>query len=339
MKPFFLSFWTMPLWAPNDGGTPPPSAPPAGDPPAGEGQTPPAGDPPAGEGDTPPAGEPPAGEPKPKWFEGDRFNEDQRAYLNKRGLDQMDDPLDALQKTIEAHRNQSKVMRNGEENYLDKPAADQALADYRKANAEIFGVPEAPDKYALEKPDLPEGMQWNAPMEEAARKMAHDQGWSQEDFGKAVELYSKFSVEDFKTAEQEYAETNATMMDELTAKWGDASKQNMALASQAMDMIAREAGLGNDEIALMSQALKPKIGDASTIRIFAKLGEMMADDSMPGLGNGSRDLGLTPEAARQQLETMQGKDGPYGKALAAGDKAEMARLKPQRDRLIKIIAG
>lgn len=323
-----------PVWAPTDdpAGDPPAGDPPAGNPPA----DPPAGDPPAGD----PAGDPPPSDPPAakKWFEDARFDEKQKTYLSERGLNQIEDPLDALQKVMESHRSAIKVGRNPD-NFLPKPAEGQSTTDWLKENG-MLTLPESADGYETKRPELPEGMKYDEAGEAKLRAWAFETGASGEQVQGLVNLYGEIVGEQLNSAAAEYQTANAELTRDLEKDWGDQMKAKTTLAAQAAQSIAGAAGVGENEIALMAQAFKDKgVGDAATIRIFAKIGEMMADDSLPAPGGGSQTLGMTPQEAQQKLDQMRQPDSEYMRARNSGNKAALAPLEAERKRLIRVAAG
>ena len=88
----------------------------------------------------------------------------------------------------------------------------------------------------------------------------------------------------------------------------------------------------------LAASLKPKIGDAGTMRVFAAIGEMMGDDQMV-MGDGGVSLNTTPAEARAKLSQLQGKGGEWYEATSKKDQQAIARLKPEVERLTKIAAG
>ena len=272
------------------------------------------------------------------WWEDKRFSDKQQAYLSERGLSQIADPMEALQKTIDAHRGALNQSRNPDQ-FLAKPAEGQSTADWLKANG-MLDLPESAEKYDIKRPELPKGIEYNEAGEKALRELAFASGLDGKAVQSLVDLQTRLVTEKFQEAQTEYQQANDRMMTDLGKDWGDQLDSRTTLAGQAAQAIAEAAGVGEEEIALMSQAFKDKgVRDASMIRIFAKIGEMMSDDTAAGLNNGSSGLGMTPQEAQQKLDLMRRPDSDYVKARNSGDRATLKTLEDERKRLIKIAAG
>lgn len=326
----FLDLIPRPVFAPD----PPPAEPPA-TPPA----TPPT-EPPASPPATPPA-EPPATPPATpsagKWWEKDIFTNDDREYLTARGLT-VEDPLEVLPKIVQAHRNAEKRLGAPADQLLSKPKEGQDLGEWRRENADLFGVPEAPDKYEIEKPKLPDGVEWDGEFEAKAREVAHANGLGAKDLQAFVGLYAEKIAALDEAANTDLATANAEMMTALQKDWGDQTTARVAVAQQAAQAIAQDAGLDADAMQNLAMALKPKVGDAGIIRLFHAIGEKMGEDTLKGLNTGG-GFGMTPAQARQKLAELQSPEGDFGKAYAAGNQAKIKELQPEIERLSKLAAG
>ncbi|MBL4761768.1 MAG: hypothetical protein JKY93_03605 [Gammaproteobacteria bacterium] len=300
---------------------------------AGGGDTPPASDTPP-VGDTPPAGDTPPPSDGTKWFEDKRWDDKTQKYLSERGLNQIDDPLEAFQKTIKDHRATLSLGRNPDD-FLAKPKDGQTTVEWMKEN-NLLTLPEAPDGYEITQPEMPDGVEYDTAAEKQLRDLAHQQGLSGEAVQGLVNLQTKITGDLMADAQQTYAAENQKMLDNLTTDWGDQTKGRMARAGQTMTVIAEKAGLGVDEIQLMSQAFKQGgAQDASTVRMFDAIAEMMGDDTAVGLGQSSNNFGDTPQVARQKLDKMNAPGGEFYEATKSGNRAEMKRLEPQMDALRK----
>ena len=109
-------------------------------------------------------------------------------------------------------------------------------------------------------------------------------------------------------------------------------------ARQGAEAVAMKAGLSSEAVANLSDTMMDKIGDANVIRFMAAIGDMMGDDAAIGIGKGGA-LTTTPAEARQALAVQRSPEGAYAKAVKADNRAEIARLQPEIDRLTKIAAG
>ena len=314
-----------------DGTAPPPAAPPpgaAGDTPP-PGAAPPAAAPPAAGGDTPPPG-------SAKWWEG--LSDQHRAYLTPKGLT-VDDPLQALPKLIDIAANAEKRIGKGLDSIMDRPAKDQPYAEWARANAEVLGLPADATGYEVKPPsDWPKDLPWDAQSEAAVREI----GLKNAVPIAAHQAYVNFQANLVRKLADDVdaglAAAREQMMTELRRDFGDQLPARITGAQQAMQFVAEKAGLTPDGIEALSQTLSEKTGDAGVIRLFATLGELMADDTGFAIGRGQQSLGMTPAEARAALASFNSPEGAYGKAFAEGDQAKLAALQPERERLSKLAA-
>ncbi|MEX0306035.1 MAG: hypothetical protein AB3N12_01500 [Ruegeria sp.] len=325
MKPFWVTLnLPRPVFAPE------------GDLPAGD---PAAGDPPAGD---PPAGDPPTGDPPPagNWWEGDKLNDVQRQSLTALGLT-VEDPIDAVVKLTDMEIQAKRKLGKPADQLMDRPGEGQDMAEWMRSNGEMFGIPDDADGYTVEKPkDWPKDMPWDTELEAQARKIAHEHGIS----GKALQAMSDLQAATVLKlagdADLDLQTATAEMQTQLQSDWGDQYPAKVAAAQQAASVLAEAAGLDPEGIANLSSVLKPKIGDANTIKLFAAVGEMMGEDTVTTLLNkGDNTLATTPAEARAELAKQQSPEGEWYKATKDKNQAEIARLKPRIDQLRKIAAG
>lgn len=273
-----------------------------------------------------------------KWFEGADFNDDERQWISARGLAE-DDPLKAIPKLVKGHRHAEQRLGRGIDSIMDKPGKDQKLADYLRANAATFGLPDKEDAYAAEPPDFwPKDAKWDADLEAQARKIAFENGIPPE----AHKAYVNLFANKMKGYHDEAAGTldaaRAQMMQTLQRDFGDQTQAKITLAKQAAQAMAEKAGIGADELGRISGVLAEGTGDAGVIRLFAAIGEAMGEDKAVALGKGGT-LTMTPADARGELARLRAPEGDYYKAVQSNNRAELARLEPRINQLSKIAAG
>lgn len=272
-----------------------------------------------------------------KWWEGQDYSAEERQWLAARGLTE-DDPAKILPKLVKGHRAAEIRLGKGVDSILDKPKEGQALAEWMRENA-IFGLPETEDGYKIDRPkDLAEGIAWDGDLEAQARKVAFEQGLTPAQLQAITGLYASRVGAIQAAAETAAAEANTRMMTDLARDWGDQLQPKLAVARQAAGVLGEKAGLDKAGVAAVAAILTEKAGgDAAAIRMFAALGEMMGEDRM--IAGQSAGIGMTPAEARAKAAQMRAPDGAYAKAVAAQDRTEIARLRPEMDRLDKIAAG
>lgn len=308
-----------------------------------EGATPPA------EGATPPAAAAPAtppgegGSAAPWWRDDKRFDEKTRGMLEAKGLT-VDDPLDAMAKMASLYRNAETRLGKPADSLLDKPKDGESVTDWMKANADMFGIPEAPDKYDLKRPDSwPKDAPWNDKAEASMREKAHELGLSSAQAQAMLDLYAGTVAETLGTAEQGLQQAQEAMQAELKKDWGDAYGAKITAAQQAFQAAAEMAGMGPEAMESAARVLSDaQGGDANVLRLFAALGDMMGEDSLPRVDGSGGGLGTTPAEARAELARMNAPDSEYGKAVAEKRQgrtpANWAELQARRAHLTKLAA-
>lgn len=306
---------------------------------AGGGAAAEAADPPAPAAGTEGAPADPPAAPAPKWYEGETFQSFE-AWLTAKGM-KVDDPAEALSKAVRVAQGAEKLLGRGVERLIEKPAADANLAEWMRSNGEIFGLPEAPDKYEIEKPQLPEGVEWDAGFEAKVREIAHEHALPPAALQAMVAAYGEKVSSLIDNAGSQLQAAQAEMMRSLEADWGASAQARISQAQAAARAVAEKAGLDGEALAGVVQALSPKTGDAGVMKLFAAIGEMMGEDSLTGGGAGPGGFtpGNTPQEAKARLAALDSPDGEFGRAYAKGDRATMERLRPMREALLKLASG
>lgn len=270
-----------------------------------------------------------------KWFEdAASFTDDHRAFLTTKGL-AVESQTEAVQKLIEIGRNADKRFGKPLDSVIDKPAEGQSLAEWRKANAAIFGIPPDAAGYKIERPaELDKSITWNEAAEVSLRKVAHDQGWTQDDVAVATRLHASVIQDMARAAEAQAAEANAALLAETSAQWGKDAEARITRARQAASVLGEKAGLDADGLANITGLIAAKTGDAATIRLFDVIGQMLADDKLIGAGGAGGDM--TADQAKSRLEQMRAPGGAFYEADTA---AKRLALQPEIERLTKLAAG
>ncbi|PIL20540.1 hypothetical protein P775_08400 [Puniceibacterium antarcticum] len=279
------------------------------------------------------------------WWEGEKFSASQREQLTALGLT-VDDPLDAVVRLADMESNAKKKLGKPADQLISKPGKDQDVADWMRENASVFGIPEAADKYTIEKPqDWPKDAAWDTDMEAKARELGHKMGLNGSQLQGVVNLYAEKMAGMLTGAEKDLETSSAELRADLQKDWGDQYGSKVALAQQAASVLAEQAGLDSTGLMNIAQVLQGATGDANTLRLFATIGEMMGEDrmiQMPGNGGG---LGTTPAEAQTQLNAMLKPDSDYAKAVAdkragkPGAAARYTEMENQRTSLEKIISA
>ena len=325
MSRLIEQFMRRPVRAPNDG--------------AGAGAAGAGGDGGAGAGGAGAGGAGDGGASGPKWFENDKtFSAEERDWLTAKGL-ATDDPGEALAKALKGYRSAEQKLGRPADQVMDRPAKDQRIADWMKANAALFGIPEKAEGYEFEVKDLPEGVQWDKGLEDKFRTFAHENGVPAALAKDMVGLFAGHMAETVKGLETELQTTRQQLELELKKDWGDQYGAKVTLAKQAVDALAEKAGFDQKALTNLNMALSEKVGDPAVMRLFAAIGEMMGEDSMAGMGKGNNTLATTPAEARAEIAKLRAADGEYTKAIQRSDRAEMDRLQKRIETLTRIAAG
>lgn len=273
-----------------------------------------------------------------RWWEGDKFK-DYRPMLEAKGLT-LEDQGDVIAKLAKSEMAAQAKLGKPADQLLSKPGKDESITDWMKANAEMFGIPEAADKYEISKPESwPKDAKWDDSLEAKVREIGHAQGMSNSAVKAMVDLYAGTVLDMDRNAQTTLESANAAMMADLQKDWGDQTQAKLTLAAQGASVVAEKAGLDATAMENLAATLQPKIGDAGTMRIFAAIGEMLGDDMIVQGGGGGGSLGTTPAEARAELARLKGAGGEYYEAVSKRDKATLDRLKPTIERLTKIAAN
>lgn len=272
-----------------------------------------------------------------KWFDGEGISDQDREWLKLKGFAE-DDAALAAPKLLKSLRGAEQKLGKPAEALMERPGKDGSLADWKRQNAELFGLPEGPDGYELERPDLPQGVKWDEGLEAKAREIAHQHGVEPDALKAMVGLYAENIAAQATATADEMKGKEDEMFAELRKDWGDQTAGRTELAKRGLAFVAEKAGL--DDVARLEVAtiLEQKAGgSAQAVRFFSALGETIGEDSLV-IGGGSTG-GTTQAEARQKLEAMKAPDHPYQVAIRDNNRAEIAKFNEERQRLSKIATG
>ena len=255
--------------------------------------------------------------PVAKWFESDRFNADEKTWLASRGLTGIEDPVEAAIKMGKGHRMAEQRLGKGVDSIMDRPAKDQPLSDFMKANREVFGLPETAEGYKTDQPtDWPTDLPWTNELDAKAQALAFERGVPPELHKAYVGLVAEYqkSLSDGVDAAVEKARVD--MMAEVRKDWGAQTDAKLAQARQALNYFGTEAGLTSDGMQAALSALNEKTGDPAVMKLFAAIATGMGEDKAIGLGNGGGGM-VTPADAKSQIAAMSAPGGEYFEAMKA----------------------
>lgn len=269
--------------------------------------TPPAGAPaPSGTG-APGANPPPA-----PWFAGFQ-NPELRGYVETKGFQ-------GPEALADSYRNLERLRGVPADRLLslpEKPDAPEWDAVWNR-----LGRPEKPDGYGLQVPDGQDRT--------FADRMAatmHKLGVSKSAAAGLNAEWNAFIAEEMAAADRDAQQADAADLAGLRSEWGAKYDEHVELGRRA----GREFGLSEDEFTAVQRAL----GSGKTLKLFARIGEKMAEPGRFDAGGGSSPgFSMTPDGARARLNALQA-DKDWAAKYMNGDVA----ARQEAERLAKIIAG
>lgn len=272
-----------------------------------------------------------------EWWEADGYAGD-KEWLTKKNL-LIGDQNEAFGKVLSGWRSAEKQLGKSADSLMDRPGEGQTMNEFMRANATVFGLPDTAEGYEMETLELPEGVNIDAGLVEGARQIAFEEGVPLGALNRFQKLYADKITGLVSDAETDMQSANIEMMQTLEADWGDQASGKIAGAQQAAQMLAEKAGLGSEGLLALAQNLKPKVGDAGTIKLFAAVADLMGEDTLNGGGGGGGGFATTPAEAKAQLAKIYLPDGDYAKASKANDQAALGPMREKIASLTKIAAG
>lgn len=269
-----------------------------------------------------------------KWFEGADFSDDDRSFLTAKGF-ATDEPGPAMLKMMQSYRAAEAKMGKPAGELMDRPKEGESVADWLKANGDTFGIPADADKYEIEKPELPQGMEWDDDLESKAKTLAHEHGVPAAALNAFVGLFAEKQAGDFSKYAEELSAAEQDLTATLQKDWGPEYARKLDGAKRAANFIGEKAGLDQTALYNVQAALSEKGGSAETVKMFSALYEMIGEDTIVD-GAGSTSQATPPEAARQQLAEMNQSGSDYQKAMAGTDAAAKKEWRERRQRLYQL---
>lgn len=255
-------------------------------------------------GSAPPA--PPAPPPPSSggsWM--DAINDaDLKGYVQNKGWN---DPVELAN----GYRNLEKLL-GGEKLPMPKGADD---ADGWSRVYDALGRPKSANDYKFE--GMPEDAD-SAFLSEASNWM-HEAGLSQRQAQLMAEKWNAYAQSLTENQSQSMAAESQRQLDTLKNEWGGAWDENVELGRRA----ARQFGINQDVLVGIEQA----IGAGEMLKLMSRIGRGLTEHSFEG-GNTISGFGMTPEAARQRINSLKADRDWSAKYLSgnADAKAELARL-------------
>jgi hypothetical protein len=176
---------------------------------------------------------------------------------------------------------------------LTENATDEQKAAYREA----MGIPNSPDAYELDKPQLPDGLEYNADMEKWYRETAHKLGLPK-DTAKA--LFGEYNgmIQTIARVQIEQAEkVRADGMEKLKTEWKSEYDGNVAIVKRVQEKI------GVDPETKQWITDHNAENDPVLVKLLYKIAPAYLDDTVPGTGSINADTRSTEEKAKDFYKT------------------------------------
>lgn len=284
--------------------------------------------------------------PAAPWY--DALEPDVRTTLINAGWHK-GDPLAAAAAAAKGYDHAQRMLGHGPANLVRKPEPGK-LDEWLGANAELLGVPGKPEEYQIAKPaDLPKGVDWDEGLAAKAAALGFEAKIPPAQMTRMARLYAEHIGEKMGTVEREIQLANSRMEQELERDWGTQRGERTQLAARAFAHVAEAAGIPaevRDVVGNMitGNLVKAGVGqaaaDAMTIRMFAAIGGMMAEDTFKAdaLGSGGGGGRMTPQEAEARLAEITAKGGVFAQAREKGDAHAQQKLIDEIATLSKIAA-
>lgn len=235
------------------------------------------------------------------WNEG--FDEETSAYVTNKGWQSPSDILSS-------YRNLEKFA-GGSKNLVELPGVD---ADPEALNAfyNRLGRPASPDKYGLTVPDGAD-----AELVDWFRNTAYEAGVNDQQAAKLFSAWNEMSASRMQAmSEQQNADSERAIAD-LKKEWGQGYDAQIDMGKRAV------AALGYDGEAL--NALESKMGTAEMLKLFAAVGSKMGEPEFEGGSRQGTAFGITPAAAKQQINDLK-MDKSFMNEYLNGNKDAAAKM-------------
>jgi len=241
-----------------------------------------------------------AGDSAP-WY--GEVSEDQAAFIENKGWKS---PVDA----VTSYQNLEKFA-GGSKNLVALPGDDATDEDISSFYAKL-GRPDAPENYSLQMPD---GGDEN--LFEWFRGTAHANGLTDKQASEMFNAYQEMAEGRMTEMQDNLRAQGEQAIKDLKKEWGNAYDSQLNAGKKAV------AALGYEEQELT--AMEEKLGTADMLKLFAKIGDRMGEDSFED-GNSTGDTfgGMTPAAAQAELSNLRLDKGFMDRYLG-GDKDAVAK--------------
>ena len=246
-------------------------------------------------------------------------------------------PEEALEKVLKNEASLTKRLGKPADQFLEKPAEDQNMADFFKANAGTFKVPESADDYEI---TLPEDMPDDLPIDEefmgAFKAYAHENSLPPQVVQGAANFYAEAMKQQFVEAQTTIANLEEKLNSDLQSEWGADWKSNKELATRTFQTLAAKLKLDPDQTKLIASKLNDDMGDAALLKFFNGIGKLTGEDGLVAPRDSNAPALDLANAQQRKAKIMEAHTGEM--AMARGNQKKIDALKEELRGLNTIIA-
>ena len=257
------------------------------------------------------------------WYEPLGFDEGQRAFIAGKGYQSAGD-------LVKSAMDFERIAR--ERNVIPKPDADPAKRLEWEGWKELGWNPDRA-QYKVDPVTVPDGKSYDAKIEQAFLDAAHSARVPASQAKAILDAVAKYGFDAQEAERARGAQSLQETEGALKTEWGANFEANKAAAVQA----AKFMGIGAED----ASALEKITGAPGLLKFFAKLGGMLAEDTLKGGGGGAGGGGgMTPDGARaerqrlasdpQWIKALSDPSHPNHKATAARNRELIELMRPGR---------
>lgn len=219
---------------------------------------------------------------------------------------------DSPEKALTSYKNLEKFQGLPPERLAKVPDANDT-AGWGEFNKRFgWAAPEKAEDYGLQ---APEGMAGDllGPLAEIMKAS----GVPAEMGKKLVDGYYNMQSEAMKAEDARLEALNASETAKLKTEWGGEYDKLAQLADRAQTEFSKKAGISEDHMALMREAMGPR----AFTKLWAEIGGSTGEAKFIEGGGSNSGTAMTPEAAKARLDQL-GQDKAWFQRFEAGGVAE-----------------
>ena len=231
------------------------------------------------------------------------FDEDTLAYIGNKGWKS---PADILS----SYRNLEKFS-GGSKNLVELPGQD-ADADAMNAFFNKLGRPDSAENYRFSLPDAGDEELFNW-----FRQTAHETGLTDTQAASLFNKWGEMSASRLNSIQENAVQSAEADIDSLKKEWGQGFDGQIQSGRRAVEAL----GFSEEQL----ESYEGKLGTAEMLKLFAALGSKMGEDTFEDGGRSGGAFGITPAAARTQLEDLR-MDKNFMDKYLTGDKDAVSKM-------------